>query len=77
VLPTKVIGRMDPLPTTMDGGTTILGGRTREMLSGLGVVWFDAPESVTHFVSAGDVWSVIVLKESASDYWSHEPCQGI
>jgi hypothetical protein len=47
------------------------------MLPGSGVVWFDTPESVTHSVSEGSVWSVIVLKELASDRWSHEPSQGV
>jgi hypothetical protein len=30
-----------------------------------------------HSVREGSVWSVIVLKELASDCWSHEPCQGV
>jgi hypothetical protein len=51
--PTEVIGRMDPLPTMMDEGTVELGGRKREreMLPGLGVVWFDTLELATHSVS--------------------------
>jgi hypothetical protein len=32
---------------------------------------------VTHSVSGGSVWSVIVLKELASNYWSHKLCQGM
>jgi hypothetical protein len=74
---TDVTGRMNPLPTTMDEGTTGLGGQKREMLLRSGVVWFNAPESVTHSVSEGGVWSVIVLKELASDCWSQESCPGI
>jgi hypothetical protein len=33
--------------------------------------------TVTHSVSEGSVWSIIVLKELTSDCWSHEPCQGV
>jgi hypothetical protein len=38
VSPTKMTGRMDPLPTTIDEGIAKLGGRKREMLPGLHVV---------------------------------------
>jgi hypothetical protein len=71
VSPTEVIGRTDPLPTTMNEDIEKLGGQKREMLAGSGVVWFDALESVTHSLSEGGIWSVIVLKELASNY---EPC---
>jgi hypothetical protein len=47
------------------------------MLLGSGVMSFDAPELVTHSISEDDVWNVIVLKELASDCWSHKMCQGI
>jgi hypothetical protein len=36
------------------------------------VVWFDAPESATHSISAG---GVIVMKELTNNCWFHEPCQ--
>jgi hypothetical protein len=28
-------------------------------------------------VSESGIWSVIVLKKLANDYWSHEPCQSV
>jgi hypothetical protein len=47
------------------------------ILSASGVMWFNAPEWVTHFVKEGDIWSIIVLKELASGRCSHESCQGV
>jgi hypothetical protein len=38
VSPTKVIGRMDLLPTTIDEGIAGLGGQTGEMLPESGMV---------------------------------------
>jgi hypothetical protein len=32
---------------------------------------------LTHFISEGGVWSIIMLKELVNDCWSHVPCQGI
>jgi hypothetical protein len=60
--PIEVIGRIDLLPTMMDEGTAGLSGQKREMLPGLGVVWFNALLSATHSVSEGDIWTVIILK---------------
>jgi hypothetical protein len=77
VSPTEVIGRTDPLPTMMDEGVEGLGGRKREMLQRSGVVWFDAPELATHSVSESGCWSIIVLKEFASNCCSHQPCHDV
>jgi hypothetical protein len=65
--PTEVIGRADPLPTTMDEGSVEVGGRTEVKLLASKVVWLEAPESTTQSVTARGV-KVIVLKELTSDY---------
>jgi hypothetical protein len=63
VSPTEVTGRMDSLSTMLDEGTLELGGREREreILPGLGVVWFDTLELATHSVSEDGVLSVVML----------------
>jgi hypothetical protein len=57
VSPNEVTGRTNTLPTTIDEGIIGLGGQNREMLSGSGMVWFNAPESTIHSISEGGVWS--------------------
>jgi hypothetical protein len=61
-----VIGRADPLPTTMDEGSVELGWRTDDKLPASEVVWLEAPESATQSVTAGGV-KTMVLKELANE----------
>jgi hypothetical protein len=61
-----VTGRADPLPTTMDEGSTEVKLPTYE------VAWLDASESTTQSVTAGSV-KALVLKEVDSNCWSHAP----
>jgi hypothetical protein len=74
---TKVICRTDPLPPMMEESITELGGRKREMFTGSGVVWFEALESMTHSISEGGIWCVIVLKMLANNCWSHKLWQAV
>jgi hypothetical protein len=76
--PTEVIGREEPLPTTIDEGLYEFKGRglKLEILPAKGVVWCEAPESATQFwTEVGGGWSAMVLKELASDCWS-QPGEG-
>jgi hypothetical protein len=61
-----VIGRADPLPTTMDEGSVKVGGRTEDKLPAFEVVWLEAPESATQSMTAEGV-RAMVLKELAND----------
>jgi hypothetical protein len=64
VSPTEVIERVVPLPT-MIGVVESRGWRV-EMLSDVGVVWLEAPESGIQSVMARGGRSVMVLKVLAS-----------
>jgi hypothetical protein len=63
---TEVIGRADPLQTTMDEGSVEVGGRTEDKLPTSEVVWLEASESATQSVTAAGV-KAMVLKELAND----------
>jgi hypothetical protein len=73
--PTEVTGRADPLPTMMDEGSIMVGGRTDVKLTASEVVWLEAPDFVTQLVTTGGVKG-LVLKELANDCYSHAPLQG-
>jgi hypothetical protein len=73
--PTEVTGRADPLPTMMDEGSIMVGGRTDVKLTASVVVWLEAPEFVTQSVTTRGVKG-LVLKELANDSYSHAPLQG-
>jgi hypothetical protein len=64
--PTKVIGRVDQLSTTMDEGSMKVGGRTEVKLSASEVVWLEASEFVTQSVTVRGV-KAMVLNELAND----------
>jgi len=49
-----------------DEGYDEQGGRNKDMLPASGVMWFEAPESMTHSEVDGGCWRVMVLKELAS-----------
>jgi hypothetical protein len=58
--PTEVIGREEPLPTTIDEGLYEFKGRGLKLkiLPAKGVVWCEAPESATQFwTEVGGGWS--------------------
>jgi hypothetical protein len=61
-----VIGRIEPLPTMIDGGIAEFGGRNKEMLPESDIVWLEVPEFATKSVSASG-FNVMVLKEFARD----------
>lgn len=72
-----VTGNVDPLPTMMEDGPVERGGRNKEMLPVSGVMWEEAPESMTHSPVAGGCTDM-VLKAFAKACWSHEtPLQGV
>jgi hypothetical protein len=51
--------------------------RGEEMLPECGVVWLEAPESVTQSVAGVGGVSSMVLKEPARDCGSHSPDHGV
>jgi hypothetical protein len=66
-----VIGREEPLPTTIDEEFDEFKGRSVEILSTDGVVWCVVSELATQsWTEVGGGWSTMVLKELASDCWS-------
>jgi hypothetical protein len=66
--PTEVIGREEPLPTTIDEGLDESKGRRVEILPTDELVWCIALESATQsWTEVGGGWSTMVLKELASD----------
>jgi hypothetical protein len=66
-----VIGREEPLPTTIDEGLDEFKRRGLEILAAEGVVLCDALESaIQSWTKVGGGWSAMVLKEFVSDYWS-------
>jgi hypothetical protein len=63
-----VIGREEPLPTTIDEGLDEAKGQRVEILPSDRVVWCVTPESATQsWTEVGDGWSTMELKELASD----------
>jgi hypothetical protein len=73
-----MIGRDEPLPTTIDEGCDGFKGRRVEILPTDGVVWCVALKSATQsWTELGGGWSALMLKECASDCWSQPtPTQG-
>jgi hypothetical protein len=73
-----VIGRDESLPTTIEEGLDDAKGQRVEILPTDGVVWCVTPKSVTQsWTEVGGGWTVMELKELASDYWSQlTPSQG-
>ena len=49
----------------IDEGYDERGGLNNDVLPALGVMWLEAPESMTHLEGDGCCWRVIVLKELA------------
>jgi hypothetical protein len=55
----------------IDEGLDEFKGRGLEILPAEGVVWCDVSESATQFwTKVGGGWTIIVLKEFTSNYWS-------
>lgn len=65
--PMEVTGKSDPFPTTIDEGVCIEGGQVVESIPALEVMWAAAPESAYHSEVDSGGFSVIMLKELASD----------
>jgi hypothetical protein len=66
-----VIGREQPLPTTIEEGLDETKGRRVEIFPTDGVVWCVTLESATQsWTEVGDGWSAMELKELVSDCWS-------
>jgi hypothetical protein len=53
--PTEVTGRVESLPTTMEGGCVGCGGWEWNNELVVGVVWKEAPESTTQSVGEGEL----------------------
>jgi hypothetical protein len=64
--PEVVTGKVDPFPTMME---VEHGGRNKEMLALSGVMWLEAPKSMTQSVAPGGL-RVMMLKLLARDCWS-------
>jgi hypothetical protein len=68
---TEVIGREEPLPTTIEEGLDETKGRRVEILLTDGVVWCVTSETATQsWTEVGGGWSTMELKELASNCWS-------
>jgi hypothetical protein len=69
--PTEVIGREEPIPTTIEEELDEVKGQRVEILPADGVAWYITPESTTQsWTEVGGECSAIMLKKLASNCWS-------